>query len=487
MAQEEISVMNEGLKKKVAIISFGIIIALLITIYYIATMPKNGGENADIEGNDYFEIFSIQDENIKKVRIENGKEDITFVKSEKVEKSASGKEFKTYVYEYPKKPDVLLSQAKIKNMLYDFYEFNVKKLVSENMEKKGDYGFNENCPKVTVTDINDGETKFILGDKSAVDESYYVMKEGEDKIYLMSGHKAGSFLNDFNSYRETVLGKMDSYTPLSFSITNKGERALGIRYKMENDKEVVTIDNTTYVMVVPYNGIVRIDRFSELMENFAEVVVQDFVEDNPQDLSKYGLDNPVKAVLQDIEQNAHELYFGNYDDKGNVYTMYENNDVTYNMVFTTTPEMFEAVRDVDPFDLLEKFANLYNILEVSDINVSTAEGLNFALNISENAGKKIYKINGKEALDKGFKAVYQSIVGLVITGQAEEEKKENFVSSIEFTFKDGRRKKTTIYEYDERNYGVMSAEGTYNLTLKKNVRNMIDILTDFDKNPQVTP
>ncbi len=480
--------MNEGLKKKVAIISFGIIIALLGTIYYIVTMPKTGGENVNIEGNDdYFEIFSIQDENIKKVHIENGKEDITFVRAEKVEKSASGKEIKTYIYEYPKKPDVLLSQAKIKNMLYDFYEFNVKKLVSEDMEKKGDYGFNENCPSVTVTDINDVETRFILGDKSAVDESYYVMKEGEDKIYLMSGYKASSFLNEFNSYRETVLGKMNSYTPISFSITNKGVRALGIRYKMENDKEVVTIDNTTYVMLVPYNGIVRIDRFSELMENFADVVVQDFVEDNPQDLAKYGLDNPVKAVLQDIEKNAHELYFGNYDDKGNVYTMYENNDVKYNMVFTTTPEMFEAVRDVDPFDLLEKFANLYNILEVSNVNISTADGLNFSLDISGNSDKYTYKINGKDAIEKGFKSVYQAIVGLVITGQAEEEKKENVVCTIEFTFRDGRQKKTTVYEYDERNYGVMSAEGTYNLTLKKNVKNMIDILTDFDKNPQVNP
>lgn len=479
--------MNEGLKKKVAIISFGLIIILLGIIYYFATMPESGGEYVNVEEESYFEIFSIQDENIKKIRIENGKEDITFIRAEKLEKSASGKEIKTYIYEYPKNSEILLSQAKIKNMLYDFYEFNVKKVVSEDVTKKGDYGFNENSPKVTVTDINDVDTKFVLGDKTSVDESYYVMKEGEDKIYLMSGHKAGSFLNEFNSYRETVLGKMDSFTPISFSITNKGVRALGIRYKNENDKEVVTIDNTTYVMVVPYNGIVRIDRFSELMENFGDVVVQDFVEDNPQDLSKYGLDNPVKAVIQDIEKNAHKMYFGNYDEKGNVYTMYENNDVTYNMVFTTTPEMYEAVKDVDPFDLLEKFANLYNILEVSDIRVSTAEGLEFDLNISEGTEKRTYKINGKDSIEKGFKAVYQGIVGLVITGQAEEEKKENVVCTIEFTFKDGRQKKTTIYEYDERNYGVMSAEGSYNLTLKKNVRNMIELLTDFDKNPQVNP
>lgn len=479
--------MNEGLKKNVAIISFGVIIVLLGIICYFVTTPERGGEYVQMEEERYFEIFSIQDENIKKIRIENGKEDITFVRAEKVEKSASGKDVITHIYEYPKNSEILLSQAKIKNMLYDFYEFNVKKVVSEDMTKKGDYGFNENSPKVTITDINDVETVFVLGDKTSVDESYYVMKEGEDKIYLMSGHKAGSFINEFNSYRETVLGKMNSFTPISFSITNKGVRALGIRYKMENDKEVVTIDNTTYVMLVPHNGIVRIDRFSELMENFGDVVVQDFVEDNPQDLSKYGLDNPVKAVIQDIEKNAHEMFFGNYDEKGNVYTMYENNDVKYNMVFTTTPEMYEAVKDVDPFDLLEKFANLYNILEVSDIRISTAEGLAFDLNIREEADKYIYKINGKDAIEKGFKAVYQGIVGLVITSQAEEERKENVVCTIEFTFKDGRQKKTTIYEYDERNYGVMSAEGTYNLTLKKNVRNMIELLDDFDKNPQVTP
>jgi len=477
--------------KKLLIAVVGVVLAIMLGVLYYFVSHTQEHENTlenTLINNAAFEIFSIDDSDIAQILIQNDTGEFVFKRTEETETNSEGKEIKKTVYICEEKSFALLSQTKIKSMLYDYYEFYVKKLITEDMSQKKDFGFTEFSPRVTITDINGTSTTFVLGDQVAVDESYYVMKEGEDKIYLMSGQKAASFLNDFSKYRETTLGTMDSNTLLSFSITDAGERIMGIRYKNKDDQEVITMDTTTYVMTLPYNGNVRIEPFSKLVSKFADVVVTDFIEDMPTDISKYGLDKPLEIVLQDIDMNIHRLKFGNLDEKGNVYTMYNEVD----LVFTTTPEMYDAVKNVDPFEYVEKFANIYNIVDVANIMVAS-EGKSYSLDIKKTGqdedGEDIfeYKINGQEAIEDGFKSVYQSVIGLVITGEAEEERKETEVCTIDFTFNDGSHKRTVIYDYDERSYGVLKNDGTYNLTLKKNVKNMLGILDEFNKKPSVKP
>ena len=437
--------------KKILLIVIGVIIVAALAVSYrlvLNTEVKDENLGNEMLSGSAFEIYNISDENLSEIEIKNDTGMFTFVRGEETETNAEGKERKTVVYSSKEKPDTMLAQSKIKNMLYDFYSFYVKKVITEDMEKAAEYGFSENSPAVTVRDINGAEARFILGDKSSVDENYYVMKDGDNKIYLMSGNKAKSFLNDFSEYRERNLGTMDSNTLLSFSVTDKGERVIGIRYKNPDDKEVVTTELTTYVMTYPYNGAVRIDPFSKMMEAYADVIVEDFVDDNPSDLSKYGLDNPLMAVLQDVKGNVHRLKFGLSDEKGNVYTLYNE----YDFVFTTSPEMYNAVKDIDPFEYVEKFANIYNISDVKNVTV-TASDVSYSLDINKISDDEYtYKINDKDAIEDGFKAVYQSIIGLVITSETDTPKQDVQYCTIDFTFNNGTSKRTVIFEYDDRNY-----------------------------------
>ncbi len=485
MAQEEIFIMTSN-SKKILLIVIGIILVASLAVAYrmVSKMEVNDEKPADDAiGSSAFEIYNISDENLSEIEIKNSTGLFTFVRGEETETNAEGKERKKVVYVSKEKPDTMLSQSKIKNMLYDFYSFYVKKVITEDVEKALEYGFSEDSPEVTVTDINGAKTRFVLGDKSSVDENYYVMKDGDNKIYLMSGNKAKSFTADFSEYRERNLGTMDSNTLLSFSVTDKGERVIGIRYKNQDDKEVVTTELTTYVMTYPYNGAVRIEPFSKMMEAYADVIVEDFVEDNPSDLSIYGLDNPLMAVLQDVKGNVHRLKFGLTDEKGNIYTLYNE----YDFVFTTSPEMYNAVKNIDPFEYVEKFANIYNILDVKNVTVTASEK-SYSLDINKISEEEYtYKINGKDAVEDGFKSVYQSIIGLVITSETDTPKQDVQYCTIDFTFNNGTSKRTVIFEYDDRNYGVLKNDGTYSLTLKKNIINMMAMLKDFDDDPTVEP
>lgn len=479
--------MDENRKKITAAVCAAVaVIILAAACLYVNSRPKNG-ETADNQTETTsVKLFEIKDEDIESVTVSTADETFSFERrEEEVIKGEDQKKTTEIVYRSPEHPNAFLSQSKIKNMLYDFYEFHAEKLVCEDMNQKGDFGFAEGENNfVTVKNKNGEETTFVLGDKSAVGNSYYVIKQGEDKIYLMSAYKSNSFLNGFSAYRETNLGAVDTSTVLSFSVTNGDKRVMGIRYKNENDKDVVTTDTMTYVMVYPYSGGVRIDPFSELMENFGGVVMQDFACEGTDNLRKYGLEKPIKVVLQDAAKIVHTLYFGGTDEKGNVYTIYND----YDFVFTTSPEMYNAVKDIKPFEYLEKFANIYNIDEVEKVAVTSADGGAYLLEINRGSdGSASYKINSKDSAEDAFKAAYQSVIGLSITSEAENEPKDALAAKIVFTFKNGKTNTTEIYEYDDRNYGVLKSDGSYNLTLRKNVVNVLDILKALDKNPTVKP
>lgn len=479
--------MDENRKKLIAAACAAVAVVVLAVCCLIVNKMPQKDETADNQTQTTsVKLFEIKDEDIESVTVSTADEVFSFERrEEEVLKGEDQKKTIEIVYRSPEHPNAFLSQSKIKNMLYDFYEFHAEKLVCEDMSKKGDYGFAEDKNNfVIVKNKNDEETTFVLGDKSTVGNSYYVMKQGEDKIYIMSAYKADSFLNGFSAYLETNLGTVDTSTILSFSVTNGDKRVMGIRYKNENDKDVVTTDTMTYVMVYPYSGAVRIDPFSELTESFGGVVMQDFVCEGTDNLRKYGLEKPIKVVLQDAAKVVHSLYFGGKDEKGNVYTIYND----YDFIFTTSPEMYDAVKDIKPFEYLEKFANIYNIDDVKKVSVTTEAGESYILEINRKGSDETsYKINSKDSTEDAFKAAYQSVIGLSLTSEASEEQKNVLVAKIVFTFENGETKTTEIYEYDERNYGVLKNDKSYNLTLKKNVTNILEILKALDKNPTVKP
>lgn len=430
-------------------------------------------------------IYSVLDEEISSVDIENKTGKFSFERCEEVKVTEDGKEIINIVYKLKGDHDKLLDQDEVKSLLRDVYEFYTTDTVCYDATEEDllNFGFGEEWNTITVNKTDGSFQTFILGGTSKNGKERYVMKGGENKIYSMVKAKEESFLNDINTYRQRRLGSFGTYTLLSFSITDKGERKLGIRMKNENDSEVVTTNNISYVMVLPYNGAISIDKFDDVMVNFDEVIVEDFVEDNRNNLSEYGLDesNSLKVVIQDSQKHRHELHFGKTDDKGNVYTLYNDN----NFVFTTAPKMFNAVKDLDPADFMEIYANIHRIAEVRSVAVKGTEK-EYILSIKR-AEETEYFINDKPALDKGFKSIFQGIVELKITGQTKEPVYDEEVLDITFTFNNGNHKTTKFYNYDEKNYGVHMDDDSYGLISKNIVNNLLEVLEMFDEKPHVEP
>ena len=430
-------------------------------------------------------IFSITDEEISTIDVKNPDGKFSLERIRLTITNWDGRKYEEFIYGVYGNEEIILSQSKLKKLLGDFHQFHVLKTVSETCDDESlkKFGFTEDGAFIHINTRGDITHTFWLGGVSPDGKERYVRKSGDDKIYSMNRLKEESFLNNLEFYREKRLAAIDASTILSIAITDKGERKMGIRFRNENDQEVITTENTTYVMILPFSGMAKTEKFNELVSSFYQVYAEDFVDDNATDLSKYGLnpENSIRVVIQDIDRNVHRLTFGNADEKGNIYTLYNNEKI----VFTTLPEMYNAVKELNPSEYIDIYTNLYGMDDVENVTLTSREKI-YSLDINKDSRPK-YKINGKEANERGFELIYEGIITIMLTGQAEEEKKEKEILDITFTLKDGTKKTAKYYEYDEKNYSVVTSEGAYGLVEKSAIDNILEVVEIFDNKPYQIP
>jgi len=431
-------------------------------------------------------IFSVADEDIFSVDVKNPEGKFSIERCEDVYKLEGGEEFTEVVYRVYKNHDITLSQSKIKKLLSEFYQFHVLETVSKK-SKEADlekFGFSEDSALIHINTTDGLTHTFTIGGISPDGKTRYVKKSGDNNIYSMNRLKEESFLRNLEFYRERRLENIDINTILSISITDKGERKMGIRFRNENDQEVVTTEDMTYVMILPYTGAVNEEKFGELISEFYQIKVEDFVENDAEDLSVYGLntESAIRVVIQDIDRHVHRLMFGKADEKGNIYTIYGDNKV----VFTTAPNMYNAVLDLNPAEYVEKHTNIFYLEDVANVTLKGTEKI-YSLDINKENYQKNYKINDKDAHKGGFETIYQAIISIMITDQAEEEKKEKEILDITFTLNDGSKETSKFYEYDSKNYGVLTTDGEYGLVTNSAIDNLLEVLEIFDKKPSVAP
>lgn len=430
-------------------------------------------------------IFSVTDEDITSIDVKNPDGKFSFEKERRIFINWDGRKFEDFAYHVYGNEDIVLSQSKVKRLLGDFYQFHVLKVVSKKSDDAAleKYGFLEEETLIHINTVEGATHTFWLGGISPDGKARYVRKSGDEKIYEMNKLKEESFLNNLEFYREKRLESIDTTTILSIAITDKGERKMGIRFRNENDQEVVTTENTTYVMILPFSGMAKTEKFNELVSPFYQVYAEDFIEDNATDLEKYGLnpENAIRVVIQDIDRNVHRLTFGNADEKGNIYTLYNNEKI----VFTTLPEMYNVVKDLNPSEYIDIYANIYGMDDTENVTLTSTEKI-YSLDINEESKPK-YEINDKEANKKGFELIYEGIITIMITDQAEEERKEKEILDITFTLKNGKKKTAKYYEYDNKNYSVVTTEGAYGLVEKSVIDNLLEVIEIFDNKPHQIP
>lgn len=416
------------------------------------------------------EVFSLEPDRISAIDFKNDNDEFSMKRIGEGDNAT---------WSIPKYPGIEFSQAKLQSTVSGFVAIYAVKEIGTNLDNLEEFGLASENNTVTVHGDDGTECTLILGNSVMVDETYYLMKKGENTVYTVSAYTAASIMKSPNDFRETNLGSIDATAIQEFSVSKKGNKIMEFARNIATE-ELTEIDMSDIQMIYPYVEKVRSDKFEEMTAAYTTTIeVIEFISDDLSKKAEYGLDKGYKVVLRDAEK-LHTLTFGDIAEDGSVYAMYNDNA----FIFTMNPALLDAVKDIKPFDLIQKFAHIYSIEQVKSIEVSKDGKTNILTIEKTDSEKNNYSIDGKTADEKAFKEVYQTIIGLSFTDIVQDKAwASDAICEITFTMNDGKVNKAVYRAYDERRVMVTRPDGKEYLMLEKYVTDMLDKVKKLSENP----
>ncbi len=458
------------MKKSKNIIILAVILGILIGAYYfIDSRPQDEEEDSSEET---IELSKFDKEKLTKMTIKTSEGTLTLTKD--------GEGWKV---DYPF--EITLDETAIDDLAYSFANLYAEEIVEEAPEDLSDYGL-ENPKSIAECELEDGEKRiFYLGDETPVGSTYYLMVENDPKVYTVWTNHGEHFSYSLSDIREKKLPEIELPELTYLKIDKKDGRPIEIKTnEKQNDKEA-SFGLGLWKMTAPYNQPMGIDsgKMSEFLEGIPSLSIKDFIDDEPEDLSKYGLEEPEgEFVIEDSETKLH-IYIGKeYDDEA-VYFKTDDSD----SIYTIEKSKLEFM-DVQPFELVEKFAYIVNIDDVDKVLVE-GDGKSHTLTLTRTTQEAeeedeedevitTYKVDGKEVEEDSFKVYYQSLIGLIVDAENNQEPDAEPEVKTTFFLNKGEEREVHVdyVPYDNDFYLVVRGGKAEFVISQKQVKNMLNDL-----------
>jgi len=199
-------------------------------------------------------------------------------------------------------------------MTYSLASVWIDRTIDEEPEDLSVYGLDQPSAKAVVTDSDGQRAVYLLGDMTPSRISYYVMEEGDPKVYIISTYSAENMMFTLDKIRSKALfGDFQIFDLTDIRIELPGN-LITINPKPEPVPVHLNTSFSSHVITSPYKLIRGVDGESldKLLTPFKNLYIADFVEDNPSSLAPYGLDKPVRAYLKTNEGDSLDLLSGAY-------------------------------------------------------------------------------------------------------------------------------------------------------------------------------
>ena len=363
----------------------------------------------------------------------------------------------------------LLNQARVDDIAYSFSRLFAERVVEEDPEDLGLYGLDE--PRATARAVLEGQNElvFYLGDKTSVGNSYYLQVAGSPAVYTVWRTHGVNFQATLGDLRERRLPRVIPEQVEYFRRKWPGVPEMEIRRTPElaEGEEETEFRLGFWQMEVPYGRPQWVDgtEFTKAVQGLSMLWIDEFVDDHPADLSRYGLDNPRGELLVKAGENNLHLFFGKENKDGLVYFKTAGADNVYAMRKSRL-----SLMEMKPFALVEKFILLAFIDKVEEVVVEAGEE-EYTLTIERlekpkaKRGKKeeeeseaIYRVNGRETEEETFKKLYQEIIGLRVDSENDQRLAAGEPEiRVRFVFATSDRQQTSfgLVPYDRDFYAVV--------------------------------
>ncbi|MEW5816222.1 MAG: DUF4340 domain-containing protein [Spirochaetota bacterium] len=460
------------MKKSVRLIIFAAVIVLLLGAYgLIKTKPFRKTDSGKSTETAQIKLSSAEKDNIVSMTLSQGDKTVKFEKKDTGWKLA-----------YPELDKI--DNEKIGDIADAFSDLRAERVIEESPSDLDQYGLGSNRAQAEA-ELKDGSKIIIfIGDKTPTGFSFYAQTEGDKKVYTISSYNGSRLMPALDTIRVTEIGKIDKQKLEYFKLIKTGARTIELVPK-KPDLELPGTQFSALVMIKPYKRPRGIDAqaFGELSETIPSAFnVNEFVDDNPKDLSIYGLDNPKYQLFLRDADNSFQLLIGAAKDDDNYFVKLPDENRVYTMSAYSL-KLLEAA----PFKVTDKFALLVNIDDVDRLEIKRTDKI-YTAEIhrtkkkneqGEEETEAAYTLNGKTVEEQPFKEFYQKVIGFLVDAEnPNPEKKGKTEITIRFFLNTPwKTAEMELIPYDRDFYAVQYSDGSREFLLSRyQVENMLKSL-----------
>ena len=369
------------------------IIVVFTTAYFVIDKRISKKESEQPSSLTNIEIFNFDIENIAEVLIKNKDGEFAFTRENNkwLQKGSEQFNFNQYI---------------LNDIINNMSTLQALEIITESAEDLSLYGLDS--PSVVITCITDSN-KYILeiGKPSITKNSYYVKKQGEMTVYSIDYNKGLTFDITKEDLKDIYLFDALSSEVMGISLECDG----AVVYS-------VSKSNTSgWIMNQPLaTERTNVANITSMVDSIIRINIANFIQENVQDYSEYGFDNPSYILEISSESKTEKILFGKTVSETNeIYAMFESSKdvVTF---YRNNLSLMDLTAENLLLDTIHT-ENVYDLSKLEIIVNGELTTLTFEASADDLTNAK-YTYNGTDINALGDDAVklfinfYSSIVGV---------------------------------------------------------------------------
>ena len=483
---------NNVKTRRTVIICASVVAALLTGILLMVLIPERSGEIEPVitpPPQEQLSMYEVDLENLVAVNFKPGDNpDFTI----RIDKD---------IEEFVLEADKLIFPGNAYELQYVvFSAISLSNLtrVTENADDNQLTLFGLDTPRVVwqLEYLNGTTHELALGAELPAGEGSYVRSLNSRAVYIV-GQVQASFLSKPLEELYNILflpippstEEEPTWDYITHVIMERPDQEI-LEFRRRNLEELSDspVGTSTFKLVQPFETDCSTFMIQSLfLEAITYAVPQSVETVHPNDLSLYGLDNPVRLTVTIPMEMARDdfvrtLLIGRYDSERNgMYVMIEGHDaVLFAPRFNIGNNSNFDFMDVDPYQLRSRMIWLHNIADVLSVDFEL-DGVSRVLNLDDN-GEFKGTLDDMELSDDNARRLYTSALNIIASGSTEEAIPDIPPQySITINLKDGTSETVELYAITDSEYlivheGISTENYITRLALHQNLLNRFDIL-----------
>lgn len=490
------------MKKNKSGLVVGMVVLIVLAGLYIVLHIHNSKNEGDSDENEGTTAFEINIEEIKDVSFESKENTCSFTRNEDRWSYVGDEAFP-------------LNQDSFQEILNQFESINSDREI-EDAEDLSEYGLDDFDVKVTIKDTHDKEYTLEFGTVNDVTDNCYMTVNGNGKTVYM----VNSSLKDAVSFSVNDLAEKEEFPVITGTAITK----LIVEKPGEETVAIVKNGDTStgwqYQKGSSVEREVDSSKTQELLSDISGFTWNNFVTADTNNLSSYGLADPVKITIDyqiteepegtddtDDTESTEEiktvttdkeevLLLGKQDDSGNYYAKLDSQSCIYTIVSSSV----ENLLNMNAKDLVSNYVSNYIFADLDKVIITmndstyefTKKTEEKVKESSDKSGESdeedtetemvtTYYMNGEKIEIEDFSNFYSIISGMECQEWLDNTSEVMDVPefTIEFNKENGIHFVTEYYPYDSNFYLVRDSKENACLVNKMKVKEFKDAFSEF--------